>query len=203
MANLEAADEAARLAAIEWLKGLRCGETWRFRFSEPNPPTLIATSVAAMLGKFLGWVDALSDAERAAWAEEIMACQLAESGWFDDADIADGNRTTTLGKGGLQVEVTRIRALLHRTRHAICALDALGHEPRHPLSVVATEYQGAEKMRAWLSTLDLGDYWYTSNMMMDAYLMVDFQRRRTLARERFGIVRAASTQSARARARRA
>lgn len=66
MANLEAADEAARLAAIEWLKGLRCGETWRFRFSEPNPPTLIATSVAAMLGKFLGWVDALSDAERAA-----------------------------------------------------------------------------------------------------------------------------------------
>jgi hypothetical protein len=33
-------------------------------------------------------------------------------------------------------------------------------------------------MQGWLETLDLEDYWYTSNMMMDAYLMVDHQRRR-------------------------
>ena len=83
----------------------------------------------------------------------------ADTGWFDDADIADGNRTTTMGKGGAMVEVGRIRALLHRTRHAICALEVLGHSPAYPLAVVAEEYQGREKMRTWLESLDLSDYW--------------------------------------------
>ena len=83
-----------------------------------------------MMGKFLGWIDTLSEADKASWAHAIIECQDPKTGWFADADIADGNRTTTLGKGGAMVQVGRERALLHRTRHAICALDALGHEPR-------------------------------------------------------------------------
>ena len=122
----------------------RCGDEaeFKFRFAEGNPPTLIATSVAAMLGKFLGWIDVLPEADKKAWAQQIIACQQPDTGWFDDADIADGNRTTTMGKGGAMVEVGRTRALLHRTRHAICALEVLGYAPQYRLAVVGNRYQG-------------------------------------------------------------
>ena len=176
--DVAADDEALRTRAIDWLRSMRCGDTWRFRFSERNPPTLIATACAAMLGKFLGYVDELSDADRSQWAAEILACQQADSGWFDDDDIQDGNRTVTMGKDGAMVEYCRERALLHRTRYALCALDALGAAPAHALSIVATTWQGTARMRAWLESLDLSDYWYSSNMMMDAYLMLDVERRR-------------------------
>jgi hypothetical protein len=150
-----------RQKALQYLASMRDGDTWAFRFSEGNPPTLIAASVAGMLGGFLGYAKTLPDDQRLDWADYLKGFQNRD-GWFEDEDIDDDHRLEWYG---------RDRALFHRTRHALCALYALGERPRHSLRMVE-QWLGKGRMRQWLDTLDLSDYWYASNMMMDAYLLL-------------------------------
>ena len=76
-----------------------------------------------------------------------------------------------------ELTCTVTRCTLH-TVHTAHNLLAYNIHFRYDLAIVGTDYQGRVKMKAWLEGLQLDDYWYTSNMMMDAYLMLDFQRRR-------------------------
>jgi len=39
------------------------------------------------------------------------------------------------------------------------------------------QWLGAGRMRTWLDTLDLSDYWYASNMMMDVFLLLAHEHR--------------------------
>ena len=147
--------------AIRYLCSMREGDTWGFRFSQANPPTLIATCVAGMFAGFLDYAGRFSGHERARWAEHIRGFQNAE-GWFEDEDIDDDHRLAWYG---------RDRALFHRTRHALCALSVLGAAPVRPLRMTEA-WLGPGRMTAWLETLALTDYWYASNMMMDAFLLL-------------------------------
>lgn len=147
--------------AVRYLLSMREDDTWEFRFSRANPPTLIASCVAGMFAGFLGHAETLTGAERQQWAAHIQRFQNDE-GWFEDADIDDDHRLDWYG---------RDRALFHRTRHALCALPVLGACPVKPLRMVDT-WLGSGRMAAWLETLDLSDYWYASNMMMDAFLLL-------------------------------
>jgi hypothetical protein len=124
-----------------------------------------------MLGVFLGRADSLSGDETTAWAEGIRRCQR-DDGWFEDDDIADRN---------LRPGYARDRALLHRTRHAVLALQGLESSPMHPLAF-AEQWLGAGAIRRWCETLDLSNYWYASNMMMDAALFLMKHPQRDAAR---------------------
>ncbi|HBE04720.1 MAG TPA: hypothetical protein DC049_19910 [Spirochaetia bacterium] len=128
------------------------------------PPTLIASSVAGMLGGFLGYIASLSENEKNDWADYIKSFQNQE-GWFEDTDINDENRLEWYG---------RDRALFHRTRHALSALYALGGLPARRFKMTQAWY-GAGNMKKWLESLDLSNYWYASNMMMDAYLLLSHE----------------------------
>jgi len=150
-----------RADAVRFLESMRVGDAWDFRFSPSSGRTLIGSSMAAMLAGLTRWADGLSDREKSGWARRIQGCQR-EDGWFEDDDIAAHN---------LRPGYARDRAMLHRTRHALFALDVLGQAPAHGLAAVE-QWLGAGAVRAWCETLDLGDYWYCSNMMMDAAIML-------------------------------
>ncbi|NIA20958.1 MAG: hypothetical protein GWP05_03070 [Anaerolineaceae bacterium] len=153
-----------RVAATNYLRSTRIGDSWDFRFSNASGPTLIGSSLAAMLAGLLGWTRELCDQDLARWAARIGDCQRPD-GWFEDQDIAEHN---------LQPGYARDRALLHRTRHALMALEALGapgRPARRRLDAVV-QWIGRGRMRSWCESLDLSDYWYASNMMMDAAVML-------------------------------
>ncbi|MCF6177620.1 MAG: hypothetical protein L3J71_17835 [Victivallaceae bacterium] len=150
-----------RSDAIQYFFLMKEPDAWQFRFSDGCPHSLIASSVAGMLGGFLGITDELSCAQKAEWAEYLNSFQNSD-GWFEDEDINDNNRLEWYG---------RDRALFHRTRHALCALDALDARPRYKFKM-AEQWYGKGEMTQWLETLNLSDYWYASNMMMDAFLLL-------------------------------
>lgn len=147
--------------ALKFLVSMRNKNTWEFKFSPTNPCTLIASCVAGMLAHFLDYTQTLTEQERIEWAAYIKGFQNRE-GWFEDFDIDDQHRLDWYG---------RDRALFHRTRHALCALDALGEQPSYRLRMV-DRWIGPHRMRDWLGTLDFRDYWYASNMMMDLFLLL-------------------------------
>ena len=149
-------------------------DSWQFRFSDGCPHSLIASSVAGMLGGFLGIINTLSSAQKAEWAEYLNSFQNSE-GWFEDEDINNQNRLEWYGQD---------RALFHRTRHALCALYALGVKPRYKLKM-AGQWYGKGNMTQWLGTLDFSDYWYASNMMMDAFLLLHHNYRFTGSRDAY------------------
>lgn len=146
---------------LKYLLNMREGNSWKFRFSANNPATLIASGVAGMFSGFLGYIRTLPVNERREWAEYIKSFQN-DDGWFEDADINDEHRLGWYG---------RDRALFHRTRHAICALYAFGDRPKRRLKMTE-KWLGTGNMKKWLGTLNLADYWYASNMMMDAFLLL-------------------------------
>ncbi|MHB9025464.1 MAG: prenyltransferase/squalene oxidase repeat-containing protein [Armatimonadota bacterium] len=150
-----------RSDALRFLHSMRDGESFAFRFSPASAPSLIGTALAAMLAGVTGWIQELSEEERKAWAGVIKACQRLD-GWFEDDDIADCNLRPGYGKD---------RALLHRTRHALMALAALGERPEYPLAMTDA-WRGSGKVAAWCAGLNLADYWYSSNMLMDAALLL-------------------------------
>lgn len=145
-----------KTGAINFLKTVQGEGKWRFRFCADNNDSLIASSLAAMLGHFIGYFDGLTVNDKKEWADYINSCQNKD-GWFEDDDIAEKN----LCPGYL-----KDRALLHRTRHALFALYALGARPRYQFHFI-NDWLGKGKMRKWCEGLNLADYWYTSNMMMD------------------------------------
>lgn len=153
--------DAWRHGAGRFLEAMRVGCHWDFRFSPSSGPTLIGSAMAAMLAGLVGWTRRLSQADRDAWADRLCRCQRPD-GWFEDDDVAEHNLVPGYG---------RDRALLHRTRHALMALEALGRRPIHRLTMI-DPWLGRGAMTAWCRTLDLADYWYASNMMMDAAVLL-------------------------------
>ena len=147
--------------ALEYLLSMREDGSWRFRFCGHNQPSLIGSSLAAMLGGLLGFNARLDGAERQAWAGYLNSRQR-DDGLFEDSDIAMEN---------LRPGYARDRALYHRARHAVFALRSLGLAPGKPLRFVE-RWTPRAKMRAWATSLDLADYWYCGNMMMDAAIFL-------------------------------
>lgn len=145
----------------KYLLSMREAPAWRFRFSAGNPATLIASGVAGMFGGFLGYVQQLEPSQRREWAAYLKSFQN-DAGWFEDEDINDEHRLGWYG---------RDRALFHRTRHVLCALATLGDRPKHRLKMTE-QWLGTGNMKKWLGTLNFADYWYASNMMMDAFLFL-------------------------------
>ena len=151
-----------RAGMVRFLLSMRAADgAFEFRFSPSSKPNLIGTSLAAMLAGLTGRLDTLTENERRCWADRICACQR-DDGWFEDDDISEDNLRPGYGKD---------RALLHRTRHALMALHALRAKPVKPLAMVA-QWLGGDRMKAWYGTLNLADYWYSSNMMMDAAVLL-------------------------------
>ncbi len=146
-----------QVGAREFLQSMRLDNSWRFRFCYANRDSLIASSLAAMLGGLLGFCAELTERQRREWAGYINDFQN-EDGWFEDSDISAAN---------LRPGYLPDRARLHRTRHALFALYALGARPRRPWRFLEN-WLDADKRRAWCAGLNLTDYWYASNMMMDA-----------------------------------
>ncbi len=142
--------------AINFLEEMRIPKTWNFKFCSENNPTLIGSCLAAMLGNFIGYFDKLTKSDKKNWANYIKSFQRKD-GWFEDEDIAEKN----LSPGYL-----KDRALLHRTRHALFALYALEERPLYKFYFLEN-WLGKGKMRKWCETLNLSDYWYSSNVMMD------------------------------------
>lgn len=140
--------ETLKAGAAGYVASMREGDGWGFRFCARRGASLIGSSLAAMLEGFLGVLRQRPQRDRLAWAEWINAHQR-QDGWYDDEDIAAANLRPGYG---------RDRALLHRTRHALLALYALGARPRYPFAFVR-QWLGADRMRGWYEGLDLSDYW--------------------------------------------
>ena len=154
-----------KTSAIAFLEGLRISE-FEFRFSKNNESSLIASSLAVMLGALTGWLDRLSDCEKRGWADYINRYQLP-SGFFSDDDIGDNNRVPGY---------TQERALFHRTRHALFALSTLGHRPKYEFHFLSL-YRSSQAISEWMNHLTLSDYWDASNKIMDLSLFLDFEAR--------------------------
>lgn len=150
-----------RIEAIDFLKSMRIGDSWDFKFSPSTGPTLIGSSLAAMLAGLVGWTDELSENDKRAWADRIKQCQR-DDGWFDDDDISEQN---------LRPGYEKSRALLHRIRHAIMALEVLGYQPEKQFDFIE-QWLEEGCIRSWCQELDLSNYWYSSNMMMDASVLL-------------------------------
>ena len=149
--------------AVEYLLSMQT-EKYKFRFSSSNKPNIIGSCIAEMLGNLLGYYnDRLSQGEKDKWASYIQGFQKND-GFFEDEDISEKN---------LCAGYLKTRALLHRTRHALFALHDFGKRPLKKLGMVE-EWLGKRKVRNWCNSLDLSDYWYESNKMMDvAILLID------------------------------
>ena len=125
-------------AGIRYLASLRNKDTFEFRLCEDNEPTLIGSSLAAMLGCFLGFNKSLPENEKDTWAEYINGHQR-DDGWYEDFDIYEVNLCPGYKKD---------RALLHRTRHALLALYSLGRRPKTRFDFTA-RWLSAGSMTEW------------------------------------------------------
>ena len=152
--------------AISFLLSLQGKEIFEFRFSQKNNFTLIASSLAVMLGGLTGWLETLSAGEKKKWADYLNDHQLP-SGFFSDDDISDKNRVPGY---------TQERALFHRTRHALFALRTLGKMPKYQFKFLSPFLEPKE-VSAWMRQLDFSNYWDTSNKIMDLSLFLDFEAR--------------------------
>ncbi len=161
MIKVNHSPEILQKAAKQYLMTLRKPGTWEFRFCARNDSSLVATCLAAMLGGITGFNRSLTKSQKQEWAGTINFFQR-EDGWYDDNDIAEKNLCPGYRKD---------RALLHRTRHALLALYSLNARPIRCFSFIE-KWLEPGKIRQWCETLDLADYWYSSNMMMDAALFL-------------------------------
>lgn len=146
---------------VKYLQSLQISESWKFKFSHSNQASLIGSSLAGMLGGMLGYNQSLQEEQRQDWADYINSYQR-DDGWFEDEDISEIN---------LCLGYAKDRALLHRTRHALLALKALCKRPSRNF-IFVEKWLGDKAMWNWCETLNLEDYWYTSNMMMDAAIFL-------------------------------
>ncbi len=92
----------------------------------------------------------------------LKEMRTSEACWFEDEDIAEENLCPGYPKD---------RALLHRTRHALFALYALGERPLYKFYFLEN-WLDKGKMRKWYESLNLSDYWNASNMMMDVAIFL-------------------------------
>lgn len=158
-------------SAAQFLKHLRSGDAWEFRFSSTNESTLIGTTLAAMLAGLTGWLTQLTDSQKRGWANAINAYQQP-NGFFSDEDISDKN---------LAPGYTKERALFHRTRHALFALETLGCRPKYRFEFLGEMLKprvGAlTSVKKWMGDLDLSNYWDEANKIMDLCLFLDHEAR--------------------------
>lgn len=150
--------------ATRFLQSMRMGSGWEFKFSSENKPNLIASGLAVMLGSLLGWLDAFTEEQKRSWASYLNSFQRAD-GFFEDEDISDVNRIPGY---------TKERALLHRTRHSLFALSALGYKSRYEFIFLDDKLSlsGIEK---WMAKIDLSNFWDAGNKIMDLAIFLIYQ----------------------------
>lgn len=150
--------------AISFLEKLRSDQSFLFKFSNFNQPNLIASGLAVMLGDLLGWLQNFDISQKMAWADYLNSFQRVD-GFFEDKDISDCN---------LVSGYTRERALLHRSRHILFALTALGNKPRYKFSFIEDKLK-PKSMENWMHSLDLSNFWDSGNKIMDLALFLTYE----------------------------
>lgn len=149
---------------VGFLKSLRYKDSWSFRFSSNNQPNLIASALAVMLGRIVGWLDEISPIQKKEWADYLNTFQLKD-GFFEDADIDVRN---------LVPGYTRERALFHRTRHILFALSTLGYKTKYNLEFLKDKFNSAE-IEKWMKDLNLSNFWDAGNKIMDLALFLSYE----------------------------
>ncbi len=156
--------EALQFHSARFLNGLQGEQPWTYRFSSTNEPNLIGNSLAVMLAGLLGKVDQMSEQDKQPWADKINACQQP-SGFYSDDDICEEN---------LMTGYTKERALFHRTRHALFAMNTLGVKPRYRFEFLE-DMLSKPAVEKWMKGLNLKDYWDASNKMMDLCIFLEHE----------------------------
>lgn len=153
-----------RANGVCFLESLRAENEFGFKFSSANRANLIGSSLAVMLGKLLGWLDNLGPDKRKAWPGYLNSFQRKD-GFFEDEDISDKNRVSGY---------TKERALFHRSRHALFALNALGCKPKYRFGFL-NELLNYKAIKKWMEQLNLSDLWDAGNKIMDLAIFLSHE----------------------------
>lgn len=156
--------EDLKIRSLNFLAKTNGGKPWEFKFSEKNPTTLIASSLAVMLLGLLDSIKSLKSKEKENWAAYLNSFQR-EDGFFSDEDIEEKN---------LMPGYTKERALFHRTRHVLFALTTLGYKPKYRFHFLEN-FLTPSLVKQWMKIQDLTNYWDVSNKMMDLCLFLDYE----------------------------
>lgn len=160
-----------RDGALGYAAALRNGDGFGYRLSEEATEEIaIAVAVAVLLRRFLGDASLFDETERDGFIASLRGWQN-ERGWFEDpVDYANPTQSQPLWA-----------LKLHRSRHILWALDALGARATHPFAWLETRFPSRSLphlLRAWLSASDPdGGIWALSNRIMDIAVHLDFQAR--------------------------
>lgn len=156
-----------RIQAIDYAKSLRCGDSFVFRNSHApdSQPVAIASSVAALLLNFLNALDNYSPAEKSQWRDYLLANLGSDGLYSDEVDL--GHPTQDQPLWALK---------LHRTRHIVWAIEALGGSVSNQPGIIEP-LLGKGNANAWLEDLWQqdwpGGFWAAGNWIMDIGVMLD------------------------------
>lgn len=141
-----------------------------YRFSDlSTAPTLISTATAILIFQFLRGLKDIPP-EHAAFCRE----------WIRDAQRPDGTFADSVDDAEPTHPQPEWAFRLHRSRHNMWALEALGTRPRFPSSFVLEMTgpgHGPDFVRKLMSSRTEGGIWNVSNWVMDVLVQLDIADR--------------------------